>query len=60
MFIFLNKVELDFMFYMKHLPKKKKRETCGAVFETFDLSLLVKLLSIGFAEQYNLSFPFHW
>lgn len=22
---FFNKVELDFMFYMKHLPKKKKK-----------------------------------
>lgn len=29
MFIFLNKVELDFMFYMKHLPKKKKERHVG-------------------------------
>ena len=26
-FFFFNKVELDFMFYKKHLPKKKKKRT---------------------------------
>ena len=41
------------MFYMKHLPKKKK--DC-----LLNLSLLVKLLNIGFAEEYKSNFSSDW
>jgi hypothetical protein len=34
--VFFYTVELDFMFYMKHLPKNKK-EVGKTVFETFRL-----------------------